>query len=48
MPNAFSPHPKHPAIAYLIRPHADIAGRIQENKRQAERLAEDMKHVEAC
>src|ERR1700733_6432748 len=47
MPHTFTPHPKHPAIAYLIRLHADIGGRIQENRRQASRLAEDMKHVEA-
>jgi hypothetical protein len=47
MPHTFSPHPKHPAVAFLIRLHADIGGRIQENKRQALRLAEDMKHVEA-
>jgi hypothetical protein len=47
MPHTFAPHPKHPAVAFLIRLHADIGGRIQENKRQALRLAEDMKHVEA-
>ena len=47
MPHTFKAHPKHPAIAYLIRLHADIGGRILENKRQALRLAEDMKHVEA-
>jgi hypothetical protein len=27
--------------------HADLGGRIQANKREAVRLAEDMKHVEA-
>lgn len=47
MPHAFKAHPKHPAVDYLIRLHADIGGRIQENKRQAERLADDMRHVEA-
>ena len=47
MPHAFKAHPKHPAVDYLIRLHADIGGRIQENKRQAEKLAADMKHVEA-
>jgi hypothetical protein len=44
---SFNPHPKHPAIAYLVRLHADIGGRILENKRQTERLAADAKAVEA-
>ena len=48
MPNAFKAHSGHPAVAYLVRLHADIGGRIQENKRQAERLAADMKAVEAA
>jgi hypothetical protein len=47
MPHTFNPHPKHPAVAFLVRLHADIGGRILENKRQGLRLAEDMKHVEA-
>jgi hypothetical protein len=47
MPHAFKPYPKHPAVAYLIRLHADIGGRILDNKRQAERLAEDAVAVEA-
>jgi hypothetical protein len=47
MPHTFAPHPKHPAVAFLIRLHADIGGRILENKRQAERLAADAKAVEA-
>src|SRR5271163_2713014 len=47
MPHTFKPHPKHPAIAYLIRLHADIGGRILENKKQAERLADDARSVEA-
>jgi hypothetical protein len=46
MPHGFKPYPKHPAVAYLIRLHADIGGRILENKRQAERLAADAKAVE--
>lgn len=29
----------HPAVAYLVRLHADIGGRIQANKAEAERLA---------
>jgi hypothetical protein len=47
MPHAFKAHPKHPAVSFLIRLHADIGGRILENKRQAERLADDAKAVEA-
>ena len=43
MPHAFKPYPKHPAVAYLTRLHADIGGRILENKRQAEKLAADAK-----
>jgi hypothetical protein len=47
MPNAFKAHPEHPAVAYLVRLHADIGGRIEANRKEAARLAEDMKHVEA-
>jgi hypothetical protein len=47
MPHSFKPYPKHPAVAYLIRLHADIGGRILDNKRQAERLAADAVAVEA-
>jgi hypothetical protein len=47
MPHAFKTHAKHPAIAFLVRLHADLGGRIQTNKKGAVRLAEDMKHVEA-
>jgi hypothetical protein len=47
MATQFKIHDKHPAIAYLVRLHADIGGRILENRKQAKRLAEDMKHVEA-
>src|ERR1700675_575241 len=47
MPHTFNPHPKHPAVPFLIRLHADIGGRILENKRQAEKLAADAKAVEA-
>jgi hypothetical protein len=47
MPHSFNPHPKHPAVAFLIRLHADIGGRILENKKQALRLAEDARSVEA-
>jgi hypothetical protein len=31
----------------LERLHAELAGKIQENKEEAERLANDMRHVEA-
>src|SRR3984893_10881635 len=47
MPHTFKPHPKHPAVPFLIRLHADIGEYILENKRQAERLAADAKAVEA-
>jgi hypothetical protein len=47
MPHSFKPYPKHPAVAYLIRLHADIGGRILDNKRRAERLAADAVAVEA-
>lgn len=47
MPHAFNPHPDHPAVDYLVRLHADLDGRIQANKTEAERLAGDMKAVEA-
>jgi hypothetical protein len=29
MPHTFKAHPDHPAVAYLVRLHADIGGRIQ-------------------
>jgi hypothetical protein len=48
MPRAFNAHPNHPAVAYLLRLHADIGGQILENRKQAERLADDMRHVEAA
>ena len=47
MPRAFKVYPKHPAVAFLVNLHADLGGRIKDAKKQAERLAEDMKHVEA-
>jgi len=47
MNTAFKPHPKHPAVDFLVRLHADIGGRILANKAEAVRLADDMKHVEA-
>jgi hypothetical protein len=47
MPHAFKARPDHPAVDYLVRLHADLGGKIWENKREAERLAESMQHVEA-
>ena len=47
MPHAFKAHPKHPAVDYLVRLHADLGGRIQANKAEGVRLATDMRHVEA-
>jgi hypothetical protein len=47
MPPAFKASPDHPAVAYLVRLHADLGGQIQANKAEAERLAEAMRHVEA-
>lgn len=39
---------KHkPAIFALQRLHADLGGRIKDNKKEAGRLTESMKHVEA-
>lgn len=47
MPHAFKANPDHPAVAYLVRLHADLGGKLWQNKKEAERLAEAMKHVEA-
>jgi hypothetical protein len=47
VPHAFKAHPGHPAVDYLVRLHADLGGQIQNNKAEAMRLAEAMKHVEA-
>jgi hypothetical protein len=47
MPHAFKTSPDHPAVDYLVRLHADLGGKIWQNKKEAERLAEAMKHVEA-
>lgn len=37
----------HPLVTTLARLHAKIGGEIFENKKRAEKLAADMKHVEA-
>ncbi len=47
MPHAFKANPDHPAVDYLVRLHADLGGRILENRKEAKRLAESMQHVEA-
>ena len=47
MPHAFNVAPNHPAVAYLVRLHADIGGQILENRKEAKRLADAMIHVEA-
>lgn len=47
MPHAFQTRPDHPAIHTLVRLHADLGAKIQANKEQGLKLAEDMKHVEA-
>ena len=46
MPHAFKATPNHPAVAYLVRLHADIGGKILENKKEAARLASSMLAVE--
>jgi hypothetical protein len=43
----FKAHPKHPAVDYLVRLRADIGGQIKLNRQEHERLASDMKAVEA-
>ncbi len=46
MPHSFKATPNHPAVAYLVRLHADIGGQILENKKKAARLAASMLAVE--
>ena len=36
-----------PAVDALKRLHAELGGKIEDNKREAERLRRDMLHVEA-
>ena len=47
MPHAFKPRADHPAVPFLVRLHADLGGKILENRKEAKRLAEAMQHVEA-
>lgn len=44
---AFDPYPGHPAVHALVSLHAQLGGKIKDNKAEAERLANDMKAVEA-
>jgi hypothetical protein len=37
----------HPALSSLIKLHAYLGGEIFKNKKLAEKLADDMRHVEA-
>src|SRR5580704_15112131 len=46
MPHAFKAYPKHPAVSYLVRLHADIGGKILDNKKEGGRLAASMLAVE--
>jgi len=46
MPHAFKATPDHPAVAYLVRLHADIGGRLLDNKKEAAKLASSMLAVE--
>lgn len=46
MPHAFKATPNHPAVAYLVRLHADIGGQILDNKKRAAQLAASMLAVE--
>jgi hypothetical protein len=46
MPHAFKATPDHPAVAYLVRLHADIGGKLLDNKKEAARLAASMLAVE--
>jgi hypothetical protein len=47
MSRAFEITPDNPAFHTLVRLHADLGGRIQQNKAEASRLADEMRHVEA-
>src|ERR1700688_2579436 len=38
MPHAFKATPDYPAVAYLVRLHADIGGRLLDNKKEAAKL----------
>jgi hypothetical protein len=46
MPHAFKATPDRPAVVYLVRLHADIGGKLLDNKKEAARLASSMLAVE--
>jgi nucleoside-diphosphate-sugar epimerase len=41
MPHQFEAHLGHPAVAYLVRLHADLAGRVEANKAEGAKLADE-------
>src|ERR1700692_3428429 len=47
MPHQFKTSPDQPAVDYLVRLHADLGGQIQDNRAEALRLDQAMRHVEA-
>jgi hypothetical protein len=47
MSRAFEAKPDNPAVHTLVRLHADLGAQIQRNKEQGEKLANDMRAVEA-
>ncbi|HMA73040.1 MAG TPA: hypothetical protein VKP67_16395 [Xanthobacteraceae bacterium] len=47
MTRAFRPYANHQAVTFVMHLHADIGGKIAENKRQAAKLAEEAAHIEA-
>lgn len=47
MANQFRAHPKHPAVDYLVRLHADVGGQIKVNRKAYDQLVSDMKAVES-
>jgi hypothetical protein len=46
MPRRFNAHPKHPAVAYLIRLHADVNGQLRKHNEQGRKLRADLRAVE--
>ena len=46
MAKQFNPHPKHPAVGFLVQMHAMLGGKIEKNREEAKRLADQMKAVE--
>jgi hypothetical protein len=45
-PHHISVHEHQPAMYALLRLHATLGDKIKENRQEARRFAEDMKHVE--